>query len=105
VDGSCLFGVTGGYDNGYEKLSLRDKNGDGKLTGAELAGLSVWVDANGNGKVDKGELHSLQSLHITALDLHQKNFKSTFVMNGKSQTMWDWWPTAMIVRKIQVAKR
>ncbi len=102
VDGSCLFGTTGGYDNGWEKLSLRDRNHDGKLTGSELKGLMVWVDSNGNGKVDKGELHTLQSLHITELSLDQHNMRGSFVMNGKTEAMWDWWPTAMIVHKMKV---
>jgi len=36
-----LFGTAGGFDDGYEKLSLLDKNHDGVLTGDELKGLYV----------------------------------------------------------------
>jgi len=98
VDGSCLFGTSDGYVNGFEKLQVRDRNGDGVITGAELNGLMVWVYANGNGKADPSELRTLPSLAITALSIKHKNFKSTFTMNGKSQTMWDWWPTALDTR-------
>jgi hypothetical protein len=105
VDGTCLFGVTGGYESGYEKLSVRDKNNDRVLEGKELDGLYVWVDSNMNGKVDKGELHSLAELHITQLDLRERNYQSTFTMNGKQETMWDWWPNALNVRKIKVASK
>jgi len=62
VDGNCLFGTTGGYENGFEKLALRDSNRDGVLTGAELKALRVWIDENGNGKAEPGELRSLESL-------------------------------------------
>ncbi|MHB2019026.1 MAG: hypothetical protein ACYCW6_18925, partial [Candidatus Xenobia bacterium] len=99
VDGSCLFGSQGGWSNGYEKLSMRDANHDGKLTGDELKGLAVWVDANGNGQADPGELKTLDELGITEIDLQHVGFRSSFVMNGKKHTMWDWWPSALEVRK------
>lgn len=103
VDGSCLFGTTGGFDNGFEKLSVRDRNRDGKLDGAELNGLFVWIDRNGNGKIDAGELRSVQSLKITELDLRHRGFRSTFVIDGQPRIMWDWWPTALSVRKVRAA--
>ncbi len=55
------------WENGYRALSALDASGDGWLTGAELDGLAVWVDANSNGIVDAGELKSLGELGITAL--------------------------------------
>lgn len=103
VDGSCLFGTTGGYLNGYEKLSVRDANGDRKLNGHELDGLCVWQDRNGNGRVDDHELTSVRGLGITEINLNHSNFQSTFVINGASRAMWDWWPSALDVRKVRVA--
>lgn len=103
VDGSCLFGTTGGWISGYEKLSLRDANHDGKLTGDELKGLYVWIDRNGDGRIDDGELQSLQSLRITELNLNHTNYRSTFVMNGGTRLMWDWWPSALRMRKVRIA--
>jgi hypothetical protein len=105
VDGSCLFGTAGGFNNGYQKLGLRDKNNDGQLTGAELTGLLVWQDKNQNGTIENGELKNLADLKITQLSLKQNKFKSSFVMNGKTETMWDWWPTALDVRKVAVFEK
>lgn len=68
MDGSRLFGdESGTYQNGYEKLSLLDKNNDGKLTGDELDGLNLWVD-DGDANVQKGELKTLDELGITSID-------------------------------------
>jgi hypothetical protein len=103
IDGSCLFGTTGGFLNGYEKLAVRDANGDKKLNGAELAGLKVWQDRNGNGRADEREVASIEDLKITEMGLNHKNFQSTFTMNGATRVMWDWWPSAMEVKKVRVA--
>lgn len=90
-----LFGNSGGFNDGFEKLSLRDKNHDGKIEGDELNGLYVWRNLARDGKVHPGELVSVQSLGITSISLHRRNFKSTFVRNGKTYTAWEWWPSAM----------
>ena len=51
IDGRRLFGDEGGkFGNGFDKLRQLDRDGDGKLTGAELEGLKVWVD-NGDARV------------------------------------------------------
>jgi hypothetical protein len=105
VDGTCLFGQADGFSNGFQKMSVRDKNSDGRLTGAELNRLGVWVDTNGNAIADNGEIRSLASLKITELSVQHKSYKSSFVMNGKTQTMWDWFPTCLDVRKTGVATR
>ena len=55
------------WENGYRALAVLDADGDGWLTGAELEGLAVWADANGNGVVDAGELNSLSELGIVGL--------------------------------------
>ncbi len=99
VDMSCLFGTAGGYDDGYEKLSLyADKNGI--VSGDILKKLSVWQDANGNGKADAGEVKSCASLGITSINTKHKGFVSSFEMNGKTQKMWDWWPSAAELHKV-----
>ncbi len=48
-------------------LQARDINGDNKLTGAELQGLSAWTDTNENGILDTGELQSTEQAGITML--------------------------------------
>lgn len=99
VDGSCLFGSATGYSSGYEQLATLDLNMDGHVAGKELVGLSVWQDANTNGKCESGELKSVKQLGITDLSLKHHNFKSSFTMNGKTQGMYDWWPTMFELKK------
>lgn len=101
VDMSCLFGTAGGYESGYEKLSLHDLNNDGKVSGEELNGLSVWQDANGNGIAEAGEVQTAAELGITSIALsNSADFISSFERNGKTYKMWDWWPNAVELIKI-----
>lgn len=99
IDGSCLFGNATGYNHGYEQLATLDANLDGRVSGKELSGLSIWQDKNSNTKCDAGELKSVKQWGITELSLRHKDFKSTFVMNGKTQAMFDWWPTMFEIKK------
>ncbi len=55
------------WDHGYQALGALDANGDEQLTGAELEGLAVWHDANGNGVCEAGELRTLAELGIVGL--------------------------------------
>lgn len=61
----------GEYDRDMVKRSRLDKNEDGVISAAELMeglttpalggnrrSLKVWIDANGNGKIEDGELHN-----------------------------------------------
>ena len=60
--------------NCYAALALEDSNGDGRIGAgdAHWKELPVWVDVNHDGKVDKGELLTLDSLGIVSLGLHDK---------------------------------
>jgi tetratricopeptide (TPR) repeat protein len=55
------------WETGYDAMSALDDNADGKLSGAELDGLSLWHDANGNGVCEAGEVVSLSQHGIVAL--------------------------------------
>lgn len=99
VNGADLFGDVDGFLNGYEKLAVRDSNGDHKLSGDELGALSVWQDKNGNANVDAGEITAVTDLGITAIDLHHKGFVGSFVQGGKSKLMWDWYPCVFEVKR------
>ncbi len=100
IDGKRLFGDEGGkYANGLDKLRSFDKDGDGKLTGAELEGLKIWID-DGDAKLEGGELKSLAELGITEISVqmqHQKNERgetlerSSFVQNGQTRMSEDVW--------------
>lgn len=99
VDGTCLFGNAAGYANGYEQLATLDLNLDGHVAGKELAGLSVWQDKNSDGKADAGELQTVQQLGISDFNLKHTQYKSSFTMKGKTQAMYDWWPTMFELKK------
>lgn len=55
------------WEHGYEPLAALDDNGDGQLSGKELAGLSLWQDANQNGVSDSGEVRPLAAHDIVAI--------------------------------------
>lgn len=100
ISGARLFGDQGGqFSNGYEKLKRFDKDGDGKLTGAELDGLKVWID-NGDARLGQGELKTLRELGITEISVQmhlEKNdrgedlMRSSFTQNGQSKVSEDVW--------------
>jgi hypothetical protein len=58
--------------NGYEALAQLDVNGDGVIDAKDAAydQLKVWVDANGDGVSQSGELKSLASLDIASIDVN-----------------------------------
>jgi len=64
----------------------------------------VWQDSNSNAVVDGGELLTLDGLGITALNVRHDNLKSTYTRNGKSFSSFDWWPSAMELRKKNMGK-
>lgn len=100
VDANDLFGNAGGYDHGYEKLSLLDQNGDNVISGEELATLSVWRDLNGNAKVDKDEVAKVTDMGITLISLeYDDDLVSHFVQNGKEKKVVDWYPYLYEVKK------
>jgi hypothetical protein len=56
------------FASGFEKLAhYFDKDGDGIVTGDELAGLMIWVDEDADGITDPGELKELADYRITSL--------------------------------------
>jgi tetratricopeptide (TPR) repeat protein len=55
------------WDNGYEAMRSLDDDCDGRLRGAELAGLAIWRDANGNGVSEPGEVAPLAAWDIVEL--------------------------------------
>lgn len=100
VDANDLFGNAGGFDHGYEKLSLFDKNNDKVISDEELAPLSVWRDLNGDAKVDKGEVVKVQEIGITSISLnYDDNLVSSFVQNGQEKKVVDWYPYLYEVKK------
>ncbi|MBX3167304.1 MAG: hypothetical protein KF760_07825 [Candidatus Eremiobacteraeota bacterium] len=84
-------GEQGQYKGGWDKLSqLFDQNHDGKVAGSEIEKLQVWVDKDGDGKSEDGELHSLTELGITQIDVPTEGVRSTFLKDGKKQLAEDY---------------
>ncbi|MCR9201577.1 MAG: Ig-like domain-containing protein [Planctomycetaceae bacterium] len=68
IDGRALFGDEGGrYANGFEKLELFDRDGNGLIEVQEFGRLRLWVD-NGDGVLQAGELETLQRHDVFAID-------------------------------------
>jgi hypothetical protein len=102
INGHNLFGNAGGYDDGYEKLLLLDKNHDNKISGDEMETLSVWQDKNMDAQVDEGEASSLKDLGITMLSLdHDRRWVSHFMQNGQNKKMFDWFPTLFVIKRTE----
>jgi hypothetical protein len=57
------------WENGYAALRALDDNEDGSLRGAELAGLAIWRDANGDGISQPDEVEALAAWGITELSV------------------------------------
>ncbi|MBX0311455.1 MAG: hypothetical protein JHC31_06715, partial [Sulfurihydrogenibium sp.] len=58
--------------SGFKALALYDTNRDGKIDASDdvFKNLKVWVDRNGDGRTDEGELLSLSDVGIKAIDLN-----------------------------------
>ena len=65
-DGKELFGSQNGAVNGFAELAKYDDNNDGKIDENDEAykKLQLWSDMNGDGKVDDGELRTLDEMGV-----------------------------------------
>jgi len=83
-----LFGNAGGYSDGYEKMSVvLDLDGNGWVEKEELNGLYIWRDLNTNAKVDKDEMKTVQELGIEKISVSHKNFQSVCFIKGKEVSL------------------
>lgn len=63
--GSVTFWIF--WRDGYQALGSLDANGDGLINGAELDGLALWQDLNGNGISESGEVKPIAAYGIDQL--------------------------------------
>ena len=86
------------WESGYEALAALDDDGDGDLSGTELAGLAVWQDKNQNGVSEESEVRTLRELGITRLgttyEIHPSgidyNPAGVIFENGATLPSYDW---------------
>ena len=84
--------------DGFEALAALDDDGDGVLTGEELRGIRVWIDANGDGRSEPCEVHDLCEFGITSIAAratshdgpHPANPQGIALRDGSVLPMWDW---------------
>ena len=86
------------WATGYDALRALDDNADGQLTGAELDGLSLWFDRNGDARSTRDEVSPLATLGIRALAVeapafdgpHPTNPRGVTFEDGRTLSTWDW---------------
>ena len=102
VQSNELLGNSTGHANGFLALAEYDSNADGKITAedARYSDIKVWVDTNGNGFSEEGEIATLNDLSITEIDLNFNEAdyqiegnsigqESTFIINGNTRGIVD----------------
>ena len=88
------------WENGYAPLQALDDNRDGLLTGLELRGISVWIDSNGNGISDPGEVTPANLFGIRAIRVRPDSGAHAILCNslgielkdGTTRPSYDWVP-------------
>jgi len=91
------------WKDGYAPLAALDNNRNGWLEGAELQGIAVWFDRNGNGVSNPGEVVSLSSLGIKRIATYSAGLTDGVPANptgiqlrdGSSLPTFDWTPTSI----------
>ena len=83
---SEMFGLQTG--SGFLDLAAYDSNHDGVIDAndAIFAKLQVWVDANGDGVTDPGELHTLSDLGIASISLNSLDLGDSTTADGTALT-------------------
>ncbi len=87
------------FRDGYEALSMLDRDGDHRLSGSELNGIAVWQDSNSNSTSDTGEVIPAEKAGITSIDVRStattgvlQNLTGVSWRNGTSTASFDWVP-------------
>ncbi len=97
------------WRNGYEALDALDDDRDGWLTGAELAGIHVWFDRNGNGVCEPGEVMTLESLGIEGISCRASaqdgdtlvSREGVRLRDGRVLPTWDWIPQSFPAEDVE----
>ncbi len=100
--GLDLFGAVSWWlfwRDGYEALAALDDDGNGLVSGPELAGIALWRDRDGNGVSDPGEVTTLEAHGIVTLDTRAAVDAASGLLaasgtkrDGTRFSTWDWLP-------------
>jgi hypothetical protein len=101
VSGRQLFGsVTWWlfFADGYHALDALDDNRDGRLTGSELNGISIWFDRNSDGHADRNEVMTAEEFGVTSIATKACGWDGDSLMNpagltfrnGATAPSYDW---------------
>jgi hypothetical protein len=88
------------WSDGFEALRALDDNGDGELTDAELGGLALWRDADGDGVSDAGEVRAVAAHEIVGLAVRGEAERTGLLSaprgvrleSGETRSLYDWTP-------------
>lgn len=88
------------WRDGFEALRALDDDRNGELAGAELGGLALWRDLNGNGVSEPGEVTPAQANGIAALSVRGRQTRPGLMTapagvrldNGTARPLYDWTP-------------
>lgn len=101
TSGAQLFGSRSWwmfFDDGYQALAALDDNHDGILSGPEFQGLAVWVDRNGDGRSDWGEVIPIERTSIVQIRVRSTtthdgcpaNLEGLTMSDGRVLPTYDW---------------
>ncbi|MFT3728072.1 MAG: hypothetical protein QM759_09635 [Terricaulis sp.] len=88
------------WNDGFEALAALDVNNDGELTGAELGGLSLWHDENGDGVSEPGEVVPVNVHGIVAISVRGGQVRNGVGVaragvrfdDGSTRPLYEWMP-------------
>jgi hypothetical protein len=91
------------WRDGYEPLSMLDDDGDGRLSGAELDGIGVWRDLDGDGVSDSGEVVSAAAHGIAWIAVRATRTEDGVLAadrgigltDGTTRPTYDWTPASL----------
>ncbi len=91
------------WKDGYGPLAALDNDHNGWLEGAELKGIAVWFDRNGDGVSQPGEVVPLASLGIRRIAVHASGLNNGVPANehgvelrdGTILPTFDWTPSSL----------
>ncbi|NOT41020.1 MAG: hypothetical protein HOP13_11050 [Alphaproteobacteria bacterium] len=92
TSGFQLFGSAtwvASWNNGYQALGALDDDGDGAIAGAELAGLALWHDRDGDGVCDAGEVEPVAAHGIVSLRYGHERVGDDLWVSGAGVTFAD----------------